>query len=439
MSKTQDHYKKARSIIPGGTQLLSKRPELHAPGLWPCHFDRAKGAHIRDLDGKRYLDMSYSGIGACILGYADPDVNAAVIAAVERGSMSTLSCPEEIELAELLLEIHPWADMVRYTRTGGEAMAAAVRIARAKSGRDTVAFCGYHGWHDWYLAANLADENALDGQLLPGLEPLGVPRALAGTAIPFRYNRLDELEEIVARTGKELGAIVMEPVRNIPPEPGFFEGVRRLADENGLVLVIDEITAAWRVSSGGFHRRLDVTPDMAVFGKGMSNGFPMAAVIGKEDVMQAAQSTFISSTYWTERIGPAAAIATIRKFDEIGAAKLLVSAGKKILAGWRKAAKRSCLAVETNEDEPMAPLSHFTFQYENGQAMRTLFTQLMLERGILATGAFYASAAHGEDEIEAYLAAVDEVFSVIADARKKGGVEKMLKGPAAHTGFRRLN
>jgi len=180
MGKSQELYRKAKKIIPGGTQLLSKRPEMFLPELWPAYYDKAKGCEVWDLDGKKYIDMSTMGVGSCILGYADDDVNKAVKSAVDRGNMCTLNAPEEVELAELLLKLHPWAEMVRYARTGGESMMIAVRIARAKSGKDTVLFCGYHGWHDWYLSSNLADEKSLDGHLLPGLNPLGVPRALKG-------------------------------------------------------------------------------------------------------------------------------------------------------------------------------------------------------------------------------------------------------------------
>src|SRR5690606_16885148 len=240
LGRGQELYLRARQLIPGGTQLLSKRPEMFLPEQWPSYYSSASGARLRDLDGVEYLDMSYSGIGACVLGYADPDVNHAVIAAVEAGSMATLNCPEEVELAELLIELHPWARMVRYTRSGGEAMSVAVRLARAATGRDVIAFCGYHGWHDWYLAANLAEGSSLDGHLLPGLSPAGVPRGLHGTMLPFQYNRPEELRAIVREHGK-LAAILMEPVRNHMPDPGSLEEVRELATAAGAVLIFDEI------------------------------------------------------------------------------------------------------------------------------------------------------------------------------------------------------
>ncbi len=309
-------YNIAKKIIPGGTQLLSKRPEMFLPDQWPSYYRKCKGVGIEDLDGNRYIDMSICGVGSCILGYADRDVDAAVKKAIAGGTMSTLNCPEEVELAELLCGLHPWAEMARFARCGGEAMAVAVRIARAASGRDKIAFCGYHGWHDWYLAANLADDRNLDGQLLPGLEPAGVPRALTGTVIPFNYNQPESLDRIIDRHGKSLAAIIMEPVRHHEPDAGFLEHVRRSADKTGAVLVFDEVTSGWRMNVGGIHLLYNVNPDIAVFAKGISNGYAMAAVIGRREVMDAAQKTFISSTYWTERIGPTAALATIKKMQK---------------------------------------------------------------------------------------------------------------------------
>jgi glutamate-1-semialdehyde aminotransferase len=214
-------WNKAKKIIPGGTQLLSKRSEQFLPDQWPSYFKKAKGVKVWDLDGNVYLDMSSMGIGACILGYADVDVTKAVKRVITDGSMCTLNSPEEVELAELLIKLHPWAEMVRYTRTGGEATAVAVRIARAYTKKDKIAFCGYHGWHDWYLSANLANEKNLDGQLLPGLKPFGVPRGLTGTAIPFNYNKIDELEKIVDEN--DIGTIIMEPQREHAPEKGFLK------------------------------------------------------------------------------------------------------------------------------------------------------------------------------------------------------------------------
>ena len=435
MGSGQQLYMKAKAIIPGGTQLLSKRPEMFLPDQWPSYYSRAKGVEVWDLDGNKYIDMSYNGVGSCILGAADPDVDAAVKEVIEAGSMSTLNAPEEVELAELLCESHLWAEMVRYARCGGEAMAIAVRIARAKTRRDRVAFCGYHGWHDWYLAANLADDSALDGHLLPGLAPAGVPRGLLGTALPFRYNHLEELKAIASQHRNDLAAIVMEPIRDHDPDPGFLEQVREIASATGAVLILDEITAGFRMITGGAHLLYGMKPDMAVFAKAISNGYPMAAIIGKADVMQAAQLSFISSTYWTERIGPAAALATIRKHKRCDVAKHLVRIGAMVQEGWREAAQQAGVELDIGG---IAPLGHFTFSGEQKQAAKTLFIQMMLERGFLASSAFYATYAHEDQHVRRYLEAFREVFAQVTNALERDTVMKQLKGPVAHAGFGRL-
>ncbi len=434
-TRSVDLQERAKKRIPGLTQLLSKRPDQFAPGVWPGYFSKAKGVEVWDLDGNRYIDMSIGGIGANVLGYADPDVDDAVRRAIERGVSSSLNCPEEVELADLLCEIHPWADQVRFARTGGEAMAIAVRIARAHTGRDKIAFCGYHGWHDWYLAANVGTANALGEHLLPGLDPAGVPKSLIGTAIPFRYNRLDELEAIVNRHGDELAAIVMEPIRNESPGDGFFDGVVRLARKSEAVFVLDEVSSGFRINSGGAHLVLGVEPDIAVFSKALGNGYASAAVIGKAGVMEAAQNTFISSTNWTERIGPAAAIATVEKHRRLDAGKHLVAVGTRIQDGWRRLSDKHEIPVHISG---IPPLSHFSFEWSEPMATKALFVRLMLERGFLASTSFYSMFAHTDKHVDNYLDAMDDVLEEIAGLHEKGEVASALIGGPAAAGFERL-
>ena len=436
MSQSLQKQERAKQLIPGMTQLLSKRPDMFSYGVWPGYYSKAKGAEVWDLDGTRYIDMSIAGIGANVLGYADPDVDEAVIEAIRNGNSCSLNCPEEVDLAERLCELHPWAEMVRYARTGGEAMAIAVRLARAATGRDKVAFCGYHGWHDWYLSANLGTENALGEHLLPGLNPLGVPKALTGTALPFRYNQLGDLEAIVATQGKELAAIVMEPLRNEKPQPGFIEGVRAIADQLGAVLVMDEISAGFRYTTGGSHLVFHaVEPDVAVFSKGLGNGYAIAAVIGRAAVMQAAQKTFISSTCWTERIGPVAALATIEKHQRLQAGKRLVQLGTLVQEGWQQAAGKHGLPLQVGG---MEPLSHFHFEHEQMPEMKAYFVQRMLEEGFLAGNIYYAMYAHGDDQISKYLQGVDKVFAELSYYLENGTLAQQLKGKPATSGFKRI-
>lgn len=424
----------AKKIIPGGTQLLSKRSEMFLPEQWPSYYHKEKGVEIWDLDGNKFTDMSIMGIGTCILGYADNDVNMAVKKAIDLGSMSTLNCYEEIDLAELLLKLNKWADMIRYARTGGEAMTIAVRLGRAYSQKDKVAFCGYHGWHDWYLSSNLADDKNLDGHLLSGLEPIGVPRSLKGSTIPFNYNNIHELGKIIEK--HDIGTIVVEPIRHHKPKDNFLKKVKKYAEEIGAVLIFDEVTSGWRMNVGGIHELFGVYPDIAVYGKGMSNGFPMAAVVGKKDVMDMAQESFISSTYWTERIGPTAAFATINKMLEENVPPHLCKIGKMIGRGWKKISDGNALSIELMEDVP--PLITFSFKYDNSQELKTLFTQEMLKRGYLASTSVYVSYSHTDEIIERYLENVDEVFKTISSGIEKNNVKKMLEGPVSHSGFQRL-
>jgi Glutamate-1-semialdehyde aminotransferase len=411
--KSQSLYKKAKRIIPGGTQLLSKRPEMFLPEGWPAYYEKAEGCTVWDIDGNKYTDMSFMGIGACILGYADPDVNRVVKKAIDKGSMSTLNSYEEVELAELLCELHPWADMVRFSRTGGEAMSIAVRIARAKSKRDVVLFCGYHGWHDWYLSANIADNKSLNGHLLPGLSPAGVPRFLKDSAFPFSYNDTEGFLRLIEKHKDNVGVIVMETVRSRPPDKKFIRTIAEYTRKLTIVFIVDEVSSGWRLNVGGAHLLFGIKPDIAVFAKGMSNGFPMAAIIGKAPVMQAAQDTFISSTYWTERVGPVAALATIKKLKRLNVPKHLVSLGKSVQEGWALLAGRNRIAIETSG---IYPLSHFEFKHKDSYALKTAFTELMLERGFLATTSFYPSFAHKQEHLKKYLKAVDEVFGILHEA-----------------------
>lgn len=429
----QDH---ARTRIPGMTQLLSKRPDMFSLGVWPGYYSRAKGASVWDLDGKEYLDMSIGGIGACVLGYADDEVDEAVIRAIRDGVASSLNCREEVLLADTLCEIHPWADMARYARCGGEALAVAIRIARAHTGRDVVACCGYHGWSDWYLAANLAENSALDGHHIPGLEPAGVPRGLQGTAYTFRYNHLDELKSIVAAHGKNLAAIIMEPLRSEFPDHGFIEGVRQVADDTGAVLIMDEVSAGFRYCTGGAHLVLhSVTPDMAVFSKALGNGYAISAVIGRAGVMQDAQKTFVSSTNWTERVGPTAALSCINAYARRKPYENFARFGQSIKAAWQDMGTRNGFAMHVGGMDAMA---HFSFDDEEFLSYKAYFVQCMLEESILASNLCYLMAAHTQEQVDRYLSACERAFVKLGEAKKAGDIRSRLKGAPAVSGFKRI-
>ncbi len=435
--KGQALYLKAKRLIPGGTQLLSKRPEMYLPDGWPAYYSKAKGAEVWDMDGRHYHDFTNMSVGACPLGYADPDVDAAVHEAIARGNMSTLNAPEEVELAELLLELHPWAEGVRYARGGGDAMAVAVRIARAATGRDKVAICGYHGWHDWYLSVNIGDTSGLDGHHLPGLAPAGTPRSLRETATTFMTGDVSALEDIIRRYGDDLAAVVMEPLRNAFPPAGYLERVKALARSCGALLVFDEVSAGFRLCCGGSHLALGVNPDMAVLAKGISNGYPMGAVFGTASAMAGAQKSFISSTYWTDRIGPAAALACIRKYRSLRVHERQKSVGEKLLAGWEALGRKHGLPVHSGG---IPALAHFSIEGGHGQAAKTLFTKFMLAEGYLAGPGMYPTWAHTEAMAEQYLSAVDRAFTHIKSiGLTERLVEALVPCGVAHVGFTRLN
>lgn len=316
-------------------------------------------------------------------------------------------------------------------------MAIAVRIARAYTGKDKVAFCGYHGWHDWYLAANLGTENALGDHLISGLNPAGVPSGLRGTAFPFHYNRPEELKDIIDRHGNELAAIVMEPIRNEVPAPRFIELCRRYADETGAVLILDEISAGFRLTTGGSHLVLfDHDPDMAVFSKALGNGYPIAAVIGKSNPMQAAQESFISSTNWTDRIGPVAALATIRKHKRLNVAEHLIAIGDQIQSGWQTIAKKHGVRIRVGG---LKSMGHFTFEDERRSSIKAYFIQRMLDQGILASNLFYAMYSHENSHVQRYLVAMDIAFADLAECMRRDDIENHLRGLPSVSGFDRLN
>lgn len=434
MGTGQKLWKRAKQVIPGGNMLLSKRAEMFLPEQWPAYFSKAKGCKVWDLDGNEYIDMCIMGIGTNTLGYGNQEVDDAVHATVTAGNMSTFNCPEEVYLAEKLIELHPWADMVRFARSGGEANSIAIRIARAATGKDKVAICGYHGWHDWYLSANLGEEKNLDGHLLPGLEPNGVPRNLRGTVFPFNYNNIEELEALVR--DQDIGVIKMEVARNMGPENNFLQKVRKLATDNGIVLIFDECTSGFRETFGGLHKKYGVEPDMAMFGKALGNGYAITATIGRREVMEAAQSTFISSTFWTERIGPTAGLKTLEVMERVKSWEQITATGLDIRARWQKLADQHGLKID---HWGLPALTGFTFASPKALEYKTLVTQDMLAKGYLASNSVYVCTEHTPEVLDGYFQALSSTFGLVSECEQGRDVMSLLKGPVCHGGFKRLN
>ena len=435
MGKGQKLYSKAKKIIPGGTMLLSKRPEMFLPDLWPSYFSKAKGTKVWDLDGNKFIDMSIMGIGTNSLGYANKEVDEVVINAVKKGNMSTLNSAEEVKLAEKIINLNQWADMVRFARTGGEANAIAVRISRAASGKDNIAICGYHGWHDWYLSANHNFDNNLSSHLLSGLQPNGVPLNLKNTVFPFEYNNFKKLEYLV--NNFNIGTVKMEVIRNFEPKKDFLRNIRELTKKKGIVLIFDECTTGFRETYGGIYKKYGIEPDMAMYGKTIGNGYALTAVVGKKSIMKFAESTFISSTFWTERIGSVAAIKTLDLMEKYKSWEIITQKGIEF--------RKKLIQISENYNLPIKiygipSITNYKFDSPDNFKYKTYITQEMLKKGFLASTCFYASIKHTSKQIDDYFFELDKIFKTLNKCEHGNlKIQSLLDGKVCHKGFKRLN
>ena len=381
MNKGQKLLKKAKKIIPGGNQLLSKRSEIFLPNVWPTYYKKAKGCKVWDLNNKVYYDFAGMGVTSCVLGYSNNDINRSLIEGLKNGSMCTLNAVEEVELANELLKIHKWSGMAKFCKSGGEACMVAIRIARAFTNKNNIAFCGYHGWHDWYLATNMNNSKNLDKQLLPGLKTKGVSSSFKGTIKPFIYNDIKTLKNIFKKKNHNIGIIIMEPMRGVRPNDNFLKKVKSIAKKNKAILIFDEITSGFKDNYGGIHLKLKVNPDMAIFGKSIGNGYPISAIIGKKKIMETAQETFISSTMWTDRLGFIAANTTLKKLKKLKINNTIVYYGNLIKKGWLKLAEKNNIKISVSG---LDSILYLKFEYSNNSEITTYFTQEMLKKGFLA-------------------------------------------------------
>ena len=426
-------FERANELIAGQTQLLSRHPTLHAFGVSPIYAESAEGCRFRDVDGAEFIDM-VAGVGLVFLGYCHPEVDAAAIAQIGKGMAYPVNSPLELELAELLIEAVPCAEMARYAKGGGDADAVAVRIARAYTGRDKALFCGYHGWHDWYIAANLEGADKLDSHLLPGTPFAGVPRALAGTSIPFAFNDLDDLRTKLEANRGQVACVIMEAARSYQPEPGYLEGVRELCDAHDVVLIFDEVVTGFRYGRGGAQEYFGVTPDMATFAKALGNGYPISAIVGRREIMRAVETSFVSSSYWSEPASIAAAIAVQKVIRDTDAVPHVWEMGRRLQDGLAKLAQDSGLPFVT---KGLPPVFQFGLDVEDRAAFQTLIMQEMARRGVHMPSAVYIMAAHQADDIDAVLAALGETAPILRKAMDAGGVDGLLETPVGRPTFRR--
>ena len=404
----QKIWKRATKVIPNGNMLLSKNPSrFFNLNKWPVYFKKTKGCEIWDLDNKKFYDFSFMGVGTNILGYNNLSVDNAVKKTIKNGNLSTLNSSEEVFLAEKLISMHPWAQMVHFARSGGEANAIAVRIARAATNKHKVIVCGYHGWHDWYLSANLSKKNSLDTHLFPNLKYKGVPKNLKNSIYTFNYNDFDKLSKTIEKD-KQIGIIKMEVQRDHPPKNNFLKKIRKLADDKGIILIFDECTSGFRETFGGLHLKYNVMPDIAMFGKAMGNGYAITAIVGKKEYMKFAQQTFISSTFWTERIGPTAGIATLKEMERLRSWETITKTGKYLKKCIQKISDKNQIKIEFTG---LDALINFKFENEKHEIFTKFITSEMLEKGFLAKNSIYVSISHSSQLIKKYLYHLENVFS----------------------------
>jgi len=421
-------YKYAKTIIPGGTTLFSKRSELHLPDKWPAYFIKAKKINVWDLKGSKYLDM-FCAVGTSVLGYSNEQVNKSVTKNIHKGNMTTLNCPEEVYLSNEIIKHHPWASMAKFTRGGGEANTLAIRIARAYTKKQTVAFCGYHGWHDWYLSANINSKKNLDEHLMSGLNYEGIPENLKNTSFPFQYNDFEYLTKLINK--KNIGIIKMEVMRNIKPQNNFLQKVRNICNKKKIILIFDECTSGYRQNMGGIHLKFKVNPDMAIFGKALGSGYAINAIIGKRNIMRKAENTFISSTFWGERIGYTAALSSIKEFKRLNVFRKIEMNGKMIKNFWSDLSKKYNVPIKV-----MGTNAIPSFEFINNHPLKkTFLTQEMLKNKILATNMIYINIFHNKKNITKYIKVLDKIFKDIS----KKNIKKILNSKVCFKPINRIN
>ena len=354
VNKSKKYLIEAKKTILNTNMLLSKNPDTILQKSWPSYYEVAKDTYVTSVDGKKYLDMTCL-VGQNTLGYRNQELNRHLKKVIDKGNMTSLNCPEEVELTKVLLKLHRWADMAKYTRSGGEANALAIRIARCYSTNHNVAICGYHGWHDWYLAANLQNKNHLKKHLFGNIISKGVNKNLKNTVFQFSYGNILELKKIHKKN--KIGIVKMEVCRNRLPDIKFLKEVRNYTKKNNIVLIFDECTTGFRYNLGGVHLITGINPDIAIFGKAIGNGYAINAIIGKKEFMNAAKESFISSTFWSERIGFAAAIKTIEIMKKKKHWLLLRKNGKYLRDGMNSLLTKYNFDYEISEFLPILSIT----------------------------------------------------------------------------------
>ena len=411
MDKNKKTWKEAVKLIPNGNLFLSKNPNRFLKNHWPTYFTKSKGCEIWDLNKKKYYDLSLMGVGTNILGYANTRVDKEVKNVIKKGNLTTLNCPEEVLLAKKLVSLHPWSNMVRFAKTGGEANSIAVRIARSYTKKDIIIICGYHGWHDWYLAANLENKNKLDTHLFKDLKFNGVPKSLKGTVKTFEYNDYEKLKLLINKYKGRIAAVKMEVQREKKPKDNFLKKVRNITKKNKIVLIFDECTSGFRENLGGLHLKYKIYPDIVLYGKALGNGYPITAILGKKKIMNSSNNTFISSTFWTDRIGKVAALATLKEMERVKSWRIINKIGKSLKTEIKKVAEKNSIKLNF---KGIDTLITFEIRSKHQKIFYDYITLKMLQRGFLARNTIYVSIAHKQKIINKYLKTLDLIFCEIS-------------------------
>jgi glutamate-1-semialdehyde 2,1-aminomutase len=434
MIEGQKLWTRAKNIIAGGNSLFSKNPDLFLPGKWPVYFNKTKGINVWDLENTKYSDFSFMGVGTNILGYSNKEVDQSIKKILKLGNISTLNSKEEVELAEKLLSLNNWADKVRFCRSGGEASAVAVRLARAATGKDKILFCGYHGWHDWYLSSNIINPSNLDQHLMQNIKTNGIPKVLKNTSIPFEYNNIKQFKKLISKY-KDISAVIMEVQRDKKPNLNFLNEIRNLTKKNNIILIFDECTSGFRETFGGIHKKYNINPDIVIYGKALGNGYAINAIIGIEAVMSSIKNTFISSTFWTERIGFAAGLATLQTMEKLQSWKVISQIGKIIKQKWEKISSQNKVKIKISG---LDAIPRFDFEdKKNHLIYKTFLTQEFLKKKYLASNIIYLSVLHDIKILDNYFNILDQNFYKIG--KLKDGIKKMLESDVCIRGVRSIS
>lgn len=422
INRSQALLERAKAKIPCQTQCLSKGPTQFVQGVAPVYLQRGDGSHVWDVDGNEYIDFM-SALGPICLGYSYPRTNDAIRSQLEHGTTFSLMHPLEVEVAELLTEVIPCAEMVRFGKNGSDVTSAAVRIARAYTGREHLAQWGYHGWHDWYAVTTSRNQ--------------GIPQRLAELVHPFIYNDLGSLETIFQQYPEEIAAVIMEPVGTMPPQSNFLQEVKNLCKRYGALLIFDEVITGFRWALGGGQEYFQVVPDLACFGKSIANGMPLAAVVGSREVMSTLEEVFFSLTFGGECLSLASAMATISEIRDKGVIEYTWWQGRVLQEGLNKLSQEHGLSDNVKcVGYPVRSVVQFEAENSTSLLLKTLFQQEVIKRGVLFAGYHNISFSHSDADIQQTLVAYEHALQYIQSAMRKGPLEDALEGTVVQNVFR---